>query len=105
MKPVVLALSAAMLAASLGQALALDTVVIAPDQATVIHQYFVQHKPKAVEVPSGFTVAVGAVLPQDIAIEPLVVPDVKLSTTVDYVVLGDQTVIVDPGNRKIVQIL
>ena len=89
-----------------GPAIAQDaTVVISPDQTTVIHQYFVAHKPKAVEVPSGFTVAVGAVVPADIELVPLDVPDVKLTTSYDYVQLGDQTVIVDPGTRKVVQIL
>ncbi len=101
-----LALATLALGLTAGTAFAQDaTVVISPDQTTVIHQYFTTHKPKVVEVPSGFTVAVGAVVPADVELVPLDVPDLKLQTTYDYVELGDQTVIVDPSTRKIVQIL
>jgi hypothetical protein len=82
-----------------------DTIVIAPDQATVIHKFVLEHKPAVVTVPSGLSIQVGAVLPADIALLPLDVPGVTLTASYEYVVLGDQTVIVDPGTRKIIQIL
>jgi hypothetical protein len=101
-----LALSVALLATGLGSALAQTaTVVINPDQATVIQKYFVVHKPKVVAIPSGFTVEVGAVVPDSIVLEPLDVPDLQLSTPVEYVVLDGKTVIVDPTTRKVLQIL
>lgn len=102
----VLAGAALVLSLGTGIAAAQDaTIVIAPDQATVVHEFVLKHKPKVVTVPSGFTVAVGAVLPADVEVVPLDDPSLKLTTSLDFAVLGDQTVIVDPGTRKILQIL
>jgi hypothetical protein len=88
--------------AGIGMAAAQD-VVITPDQETVIHQYITTQKVEPVAPPADFEVTVGAVVPDTVQITPLDVPDMQ--TKYDYVVLGDRTVLVDPGSRKIVHIM
>jgi uncharacterized protein DUF1236 len=82
---------------------AADTVVLTPDETTAVHEYITTEKVTPVEPPSGFTVSVGATLPSSVEIHTLDVPKVK--TKYDYVVIGKQTVLVEPGTRKIVQVL
>lgn len=80
-----------------------QTVVISPDQQTVIHKYVIEHKVAPVEVPSDVTVSVGTALPDTIDLQQIDVPDV--STEYQYVVVNGQTLVVDPQTRKIVQII
>ncbi|UCI06415.1 DUF1236 domain-containing protein [Mesorhizobium sp. B1-1-8] len=86
-----------LLLAGVGAAAAQD-VVIQPEQETVIREY-VQKQPLAsVKVP-GVQLSIGSVLPDTVELHE--VPNVKYR----YVVVDNQTVIVDPGTRKIVKIL
>jgi hypothetical protein len=95
-------LAAGLLAAGTGFALA-DTVVIAPAQQKVIHEYVVKQNPAPVVLPSDTTIAVGSVVPDTVEIQQLDVPDMQVRY--DYMVVNGQTVLVDPQTRKIVQII
>ena len=95
-------LAAGLLVAGAGLALA-DTVVIAPAQQRVIHEYIVKQNPPPVVLPSDTMVEVGTVVPESVEIQPLDVPDMQIQY--DYMVVNGQTVLVDPQTRKIVQII
>jgi len=80
-----------------------QTVVISPDQQTVIHKYVVQHEVAPVQLPSDVTISVGSTLPEGVDLQQIDVPDV--TTEYRYVVVDGQTLVVEPGTRKIVQII
>ncbi|BCM18769.1 DUF1236 domain-containing protein [Mesorhizobium sp. J8] len=86
-----------LLLAGIGAAAAQD-VVIAPEQETVIKEYVHKQPLASVEVP-GVKLSVGSTLPDTVELHE--VPNVKYR----YVVVDNQTVIVDPGTRKIVKVL
>jgi len=79
------------------------TTVIEPAQRTAIREYVVRERPRAVTAPSGFTVSVGATLPP--AIELQAFPDTVGVRQYRYTVIGDHTVLVEPGSRRIVEVL
>ena len=83
-----------------GFAIAQD-VVIAPEQETVIREYVTTQKVAPAEVPADVQITVGSTLPDTIELHTLDVPDVNYS----YVVVGGQTVLVEPDTRKIVHIM
>ena len=87
-------LATGMLAAGAGYALA-DTIVIAPEQQKVIHEFVVKQNTAPVVLPSDTTVEVGTVVPDSVEIHTLDVPDMQ--TRYDYMVVNGQTVLVDPG--------
>ena len=95
-------LAAGLLTAGTAYALA-DTVVIAPEQQRVIHEYVVKQAPPPVVLPSDTAVEVGTVVPEAVEIRQLDVPDMQVQY--DYMVVNGQTVLVDPQTRKIVQII
>ena len=80
-----------------------DTIVIAPEQQKVIHEYVVKQNTAPVVLPSDTTVEVGTVVPDSVEIHTLDVPDMQ--TRYDYMVVNGQTVLVDPQSRKIVEVL
>ncbi len=86
-----------LLLAGVGAAAAQD-VIIQPEQETVIREY-VQKKPLAsIKIP-GVELNIGTALPDTVELHE--VPNVKYR----YVVVENQTVLVDPGTRKIVKII
>jgi hypothetical protein len=95
-------LAAGLLTAGTAYALA-DTVVIAPEQQRVIHEYVVQQAPPPVVLPSDTTMEVGTVVPDTVEIRQLDVPDMQVQY--DYMIVNGETVLVDPQTRKIVQII
>ena len=95
-------LAAGLLTAGTAYALA-DTVVIAPEQQRVIHEYVVRQDPAPVVLPSDTAMEVGTVVPEAVEIRQLDVPDMQVQY--DYMVVNGQTVLVDPQTRKIVQII
>jgi hypothetical protein len=95
-------LAAGILVSGAGFALA-DTVVIAPEQQRVIHEYVVRQDPAPVVLPSDTMVEVGTVVPDTVEIHQLDVPDLQVQY--DYMIVNGQTVLVDPQTRKIVQII
>ncbi|CDX20789.1 conserved exported hypothetical protein [Mesorhizobium sp. ORS 3324] len=83
--------------AGAGAAAAQD-VVIQPEQETVIREYVHKQPLASVKVP-GVELSVGSVLPDTVELHE--VPNVKYR----YVVVDNQTVIVDPDTRKIVEVM
>ena len=82
---------------------AADTLVLTPDETTAVHEYITTQKVTPVEPPSGFEVSVGATLPDTIELHALDVP--KVQKKYEYVVIGKQTVLVEPQTRKIIQVI
>ena len=86
MKTLVSSLLAAGILAS-GTAFALaDTIVIAPEQQRVIHEYVVKQNPAPVVLPSDTAVEVGTVVPDSVEIRQLEVPDMQVHY--DYMVVN-----------------
>lgn len=77
-----------------------QTVVIAPEQETVIREYVRKQPLASVKLP-GVELNVGSTLPDTVELHTIDAPDV----TYRYVVVDDRTVLVDPGTRKIVRVL
>ncbi|BCH22058.1 hypothetical protein MesoLjLc_16810 [Mesorhizobium sp. L-8-10] len=93
-------IGATMLATGTGVAMAQDTVIIRPEQRTVIREY-VQREPVAsIDLP-GIELNIGTPVPETVELYPIDVPDV----TYQYVVVDGRTVIVDPADRRIVEII
>lgn len=98
MKRMVGLMAGAMLLAGASMAAAQD-VIIQPEQQVVIREYVIAHPVESVEVIDG--AAIGQRLPPEVVLYPIESPDM----TYGYVVMGDQTLIVDPETRQIVQII
>lgn len=88
-----------LLAAGIGAAAAQD-VIIEPQQQTVIREY-VHRKPLASIDLLGVQLAIGSTLPDTVELHAIDVPDVRYR----YVVVNNQTVLVDPQTRRIVQVV
>jgi hypothetical protein len=86
-----------------GGAATTGAVTIQPEVRTKVREYVTTNKTRSVAVPSGFTVSSGAVLPETVEIQSF--PATVGVTQYRYAVVGDQTVLVDPGTRRIVQIV
>ena len=82
---------------------AAETLVLTPEETTTIREYVTTQKVTPVEAPSGFTVSVGATVPDTIKLYAVDSP--KIKNKYEYVVIGKQTVLVEPGTRKIVQVI
>ncbi|CAN7398585.1 DUF1236 domain-containing protein [Mesorhizobium amorphae] len=85
-----------LLLAGIGAAAA-DTVIIQPEQETVIREY-VKKQPLASVTLPGLELNVGTALPDTVELRE--VPDVQYR----YVVIDNRTVVVDPGTRKIIKV-
>jgi Protein of unknown function (DUF1236) len=77
-----------------------DQVIVSPEQQTVIREYVHKHPVASVSL-LGLELNVGSALPDTVELQTIDVPDVRYK----YVVVGDHTVLVDPGTRKIVQVI
>lgn len=77
-----------------------QTVVVTPEQQTVIHKYVVEHKVAPVEMPSDVTISVGSTIPEGVDLQQI--PDVS---EYQYVVVNGQTLVIDPATRQIVQVI
>ena len=83
---------------------AAQTVVIQPEQETVILDYITtQSVEPVVEIPADVDVTIGATLPDTIELHAVEVPD--LETQDQYGVLDNRPVLVEPETRKIVHII
>ena len=82
---------------------AADMLVLTPDETTSVHEYITTQKVTPVEPPAGFEVSVGATLPDTVEVHALEVP--KIKHKYEYVVIGKQTVLVEPESRKIIQVI
>jgi hypothetical protein len=95
-------LTGVLLLAGVG-ATAAQTVVVSPEEETVIKEYVTTEKVTPIEPPSGVEITVGATLPDTVELRTLDAPKVK--GKYEYVVIGERTVLVEPGTRKIVHVI
>lgn len=79
---------------------AAETVVIAPEQETVIREYVKKQPIASIDLP-GVELNIGSTVPDTVEIHKIDAPDVTYS----YTVVGGRTYVVEPGTRKIVKIL
>jgi len=90
-----------------GYAMAQDaTLTIEPAHRTVIKQYIVKERMKPVRVSN--EIAVGTVVPEGVALEPVpdtLVTDVPEVRNYDYFDWNGKVVFVEPQTRKVVQII
>jgi len=93
------AVAALIIAAGAGMAAAQD-VVISPQQETVIKEYVHKQPLASINLP-GVELNVGSTLPDTVELHSIDAPDVQYK----YVVVDGQTVLVDPGTRKIVKVI
>ncbi|MDX8436956.1 DUF1236 domain-containing protein [Mesorhizobium abyssinicae] len=86
-----------LLLAGIGAAAA-DTVVIQPEQETVIKEYVKKQPLASVKLP-GVELNIGTALPDTVELHE--VPNVKYR----YTVIDNRTVVVDPETRKVIKII
>jgi Protein of unknown function (DUF1236) len=93
----------AAVAALLATPLVAQTVVIAPEQRTAIKEYVVKEKIRPHKLQTRVTV--GATLPADVELAP--VPETWGPTfrSYRYIYTGDDVVLVDPGTRRVMQVI
>ena len=100
MKRVLLAAAAVVLLA--GPVMA-QTVVIAPEQRTIIKDYVVKEKIRPHKLQSRVTV--GATLPADVELAPVPETWGPSFRSYRYVYTGDDVVLVDPSSRRVVEVI
>ncbi len=82
---------------------ATGSIVIGPEQQTRIKAFVAKEKRASMAAPSGFQVSKGATLPAGVEIYTFG-PDVGVNEY-RYTVIGNRTVLVEPGTRQIVQVI
>ena len=95
----------AALALGLGvSAASAQTVVIEPEQETIIREYITTAPPPAPLDPAiDFDVTVGSIVPETVEVYELQAPEIE--TPYEYVVIENRTVLVEPETRRIVHII
>ena len=91
-----------LLLAGTGLAMA-DTIIITPEQETVIHKYVVEQNVPAYAPTDGVEISVGSTLPDTVELHSIDAPDVQ--PVYSYVLVDGRTVLVDPATRRIVKII
>jgi hypothetical protein len=81
---------------------AAQTVVVTPEQETVVREY-VTTNPVVVERPSNFELVVGAIVPD--ILKPGELADNTLPNKYQYAVMDGRTVLIEPETRKVVHII
>lgn len=76
-----------------------QTVVIEPEQDVVIREYVEKQPLASIDLP-GIELNIGSTVPEEVELHAVEVPDVEYQ----YVVVGNRTVLVEPGTRKIVKV-
>ena len=79
-----------------------DTVIITPEQQTVIHDYVTTQHVDPYVPEFGVDITVGTTLPDTVELHPIDAPDAQ--PVYSYVLVDGRTVLVDPETRRIVQI-
>ena len=78
-------------------------ITVAPEQRTRIKTYVSEHKIKPTIVKE--RIAVGAVLPADVELHTVPEDWGPSLHTYRYIYSGDDVVLVDPGSRKVIQVI
>lgn len=92
------AAAAVVLMGGMGAALAENVIVVQPEQETVVREY-IKKEPLASVNLLGVELKLGSSVPDTVELRQ--VPDVKYRVAV----INDQTVLVDPETRQIVEVL
>jgi hypothetical protein len=79
------------------------TTTVAPADLTQMHEYIVKEHRASIAPPPGFTVTAGAVLPGSVTLYNF--PEERHWGQYEYTVIGDQPVLVDPGTRKVIEVI
>lgn len=77
-------------------------MVIKPDQQGKVREFVMQKKAKPVALP-GVKLDVGATVPDSVTLTPLELDGMDKSY--DYIVVSGRTYIIDPADRKVVQVM
>lgn len=93
-------LAGLVLAGGAGIAVAQDTVVIQPQQETVIREYVKKEPLASINLP-GVELNIGSTLPDTVELHRIDSPDVNYS----YTVIDGRTVVVEPETHRIVKVL
>jgi hypothetical protein len=80
-----------------------DTIIITPEQQTVIHDYVVQQHFPAYVPAEDVNIEIGSTLPDTVELHEIDTPGVQ--QVYSYVLVDGRTVLVDPATRRIVQII
>jgi len=78
-------------------------VTIAPEVRTKVREFVTTENVRSVDAPSGVTVSVGSTLPETVELRSF--PSSVGVTQYRYTRIGDRTVLVDPGSRRIIQVI
>ena len=79
---------------------AAETIVIAPEQETVIREYVKKQPIASIDLP-GVELNICSTLHDTVEIHKIEAPDLAYS----YTVVGGRTYVVEPGTRRVVKIL
>jgi hypothetical protein len=72
------------------------------EQQSKVKAFIAKEKVKSVAAPSGFTVAAGATFPASVELRTF---PADVGVKQSYAVVGERTVLVEPGTRRIVQVI
>jgi hypothetical protein len=101
MKKIMLSAAAAAVLAT--TPLMAQTVVIAPEQRSIIKEYVVKEKVRPHKLQSRVTV--GATLPADIVLAPVPETWGPAFRSYRYIYTGDDVVLVDPSTRRVIEVI
>lgn len=97
-----LVLAGVLALATTGTAFA-QTVILQPEEEVIVREYVVKQPRSEVVLPDDYDIVVGAELPDTVTVTPLDAPGFEREY--EYVVVDGQTVLVEPGTRRIVKVL
>ena len=80
-----------------------ETIVVEPEQRTLIREYVVKEKVPAVTTTE--RISVGQPLPQDVELRPVPPAWGPKFTKYRYVYSGEHVYLVEPSNRTVVQVI
>ena len=79
------------------------STTIEPAWRGEMKEYVVKEHHRAVPPPAGFSLSVGAPLPPSVELYPF--PATAPYHRYQYSVIGDQTVVVDPTDRRVIEVI
>jgi len=100
--PLKSALAAAILVAGAGYAAALDTIIITPEQRTVVREYVVRERIDPMP-DVDYDITVGSIVPAQVQTRKLAIDE--FGDQYEFVVTNRGTLVVDPATRQIVDVV
>lgn len=94
--------AAATLLAAMGYASAQDTIIITPEQRTVVREYVVREKIDPIP-DVDYDIAVGSIVPAEVQTRKLAIDE--FGDRYEFVVTNRGTLVVDPATRAIVDVV